>query len=201
MDIIYYDFDDCVVDGKKISEWVIDEGDELRDDLKPFESALKNPDKNPIGMFDLGKYVVDYGVRVTDYVNGVDLARLTGTFYHHEAYDAQMSITCIDGCDVYNIAKNNVENYSIEDLIYKYTNMIKGTVFIGKKTQHVFVKGEWGSGLERQAYVDDYNERVRRRKEEKEAAARPLSECGTKNPDGTTTVTMQELLSKFKRVP
>lgn len=160
MGIIYRDFDDMYVDGKKVSDWYMDEGDEIKDDLVPFKSALKNPDGNPIGMFDLGGFVVDTEVRYSVYENGVDLARLTGSFYNGEPYDEQRVITCIDGWDVFNIAQNNIKDYSIEDLVFHYTKMIRGTVFIGAKTKHVFVKGEWGTEEERKAYVDDYNFRL-----------------------------------------
>ena len=223
MGIIYNDFDDMFVDGKKVSDWYIDEGDDIKDELEPFKSALKNPEGNPIGIFDLGGFVVDTEVRGSFYENGVDLARLSGSFYRGEPYDEQMSITCLDGWDVLNMAMNRVKNYSTKDLVFHYTKMINGTVFIGKRTKHVFVKGEWGTEEERKAYVDDYNyrltgktaeeieaeekekklaeEKAKAEKLEKEKKNALNSESTDSENKGTTTMTMAEFKSMFKRKP
>lgn len=130
---------DCVVEGKKISDWV--KSDEGLVDYEKEEFGLNVSNSKDYVIFDLGEYEYDATVNVTRYHNGLDLARVAGSVKYHEPYGGMHPMTAINGDDYVRIFYNGFRDASIQDFVIYFFQLLDGDIYISEKNYHVYVKG------------------------------------------------------------
>ncbi len=156
-----FQYADVIVEGKPLGEWLQDDSGMVNYENKKFGRNVSL--QKDLVIYDLGQFWYDPGVMETRYQNGVDLARVAACFYYGVPYHEVDDFEAINGDDLVRIFFNALEDVTMADFNLNFFKLLDGEIYISKNSHKVYVKGRIGTDEERQAAIDDYERRLKRK--------------------------------------